>query len=103
MSSSTIIEVILSIPRGKVATYGQVARLAGYPNGARLVVWTLNSQRKRDDLPWYRIVKARGNISLPSGNGYELQKAMLIAEGVTFGTDDRIDLSRFGWQPGGQA
>jgi methylated-DNA-protein-cysteine methyltransferase related protein len=99
MSSNAIVEIILSIPRGKVATYGQVARLAGYANGARLVVWALNSNRKRPDLPWYRIVNARGGISLAPGDGYELQKSLLSAEGVDFGPDDRIDLSRFQWQP----
>ena len=103
MSSSLIVEVILRIPRGEVATYGQVARLAGYANGGRLVAWTLNSQGKRYDLPWYRIVNARGGISLRRGDGYELQKAMLTAEGVSFGPDDRIDLSRFRWQPGEEA
>jgi len=103
MNSTPIVEVLLHIPRGKVATYGQVARLAGYANGARLVVWTLHSQRKRHDLPWYRIVNARGGISLPQGDGYELQKAMLTAEGVRFGSGDRIDLARFQWQPGEEA
>ncbi len=100
MSSTAIVDVILRIPRGKVATYGQVARLAGYPRGARLVVWTLNSHRKGPELPWHRIVNARGGISLPQGKGYEVQKEMLIAEGVIFGPDDRIDLSRFQWRRG---
>lgn len=103
MGSTPIVEVILRIPRGKVATYGQVARLAGYPNGARLVVWTLHSQQKRHGLPWHRIVNVRGGISLPRGDGYELQKAMLIAEGVKFASGDRIDLARFQWQPGEEA
>jgi methylated-DNA-protein-cysteine methyltransferase-like protein len=100
MGSSAIVDVILSIPRGKVATYGQVVRLAGRPRGARLVAWTLHSHRKHPDLPWYRIVNARGGISLRRGDGYELQKEMLTAEGVIFGPGDRIDLSRFQWQPG---
>jgi methylated-DNA-protein-cysteine methyltransferase-like protein len=99
MSGTAIVDVILRIPRGKVATYGQVARLAGYPRGARLVAWTLNSHRKRPDLPWYRIINVRGGISLPRGGGYELQKEMLTAEGVVFGPGDLIDLSRFQWQP----
>ena len=100
MTGGAIVDVILRIPRGKVATYGQIARLAGYPGGARLVVWTLNSHRKRRDLPWHRIVNAQGGISLPRAEGYELQKEMLTAEGVIFGPGDRIDLSRFQWQPG---
>lgn len=99
MSNSAIVDVILSVPWGKVATYGQVARLAGRPGGARLVAWTLNSHRKHPELPWYRIVNVRGGISLPRGKGYELQREMLIAEGVIFGHDDRIDLPRFQWVP----
>lgn len=99
-STDFIADVILRIPRGKVATYGQVARLAGLAGGARLVVWTLNSHRRRAELPWHRIINARGGISLPPGEGYELQKELLESEGVVFGPDDRIDLSRFQWEPG---
>jgi methylated-DNA-protein-cysteine methyltransferase-like protein len=95
-----IVDVILRIPRGKVATYGQIARLAGLPGRARLVVWTLNSHRKHSELPWHRIINARGAISLPHGKGYEVQKELLLAEGVLFGVDDHIDLSRFQWVPG---
>jgi methylated-DNA-protein-cysteine methyltransferase related protein len=99
VSSSTIVDVILRVPRGKVAAYGQVARLAGHPGGARLVVWALGSHRKHPELPWHRIVNARGAISLPRGKGYELQKEMLMAEGVIFDPGDRIDMSRFQWAP----
>jgi methylated-DNA-protein-cysteine methyltransferase-like protein len=100
MSVNPIVDVVLRIPRGKVATYGQVARLAGYPNGARMVVWVLNSQWEKHELPWFRLVNVKGSISLPDGDGYELQKSMLEAEGVEFDSRDRIDLIRFGWNPG---
>ena len=99
MGGNPIVKVILRIPLGKVATYGQVARLAGYANGARLVAWALHNQSKKHDLPWHRIVNARGGISLPRGRDHEVQKAMLTAEGVAFGPGDRIDLSRFRWHP----
>jgi methylated-DNA-protein-cysteine methyltransferase related protein len=97
METNPIVEVVLRIPKGKVATYGQIARAAGYPNGARVVVWTLNSQSRKHGLPWHRVVNAKGTISLAPGDGYELQKSMLVAEGVEFDTRDRIDLKRFGW------
>jgi len=81
--------VIKKIPRGKVATYGQVAALAGNPRAARQVVRILHSSSDKD----------KRKISLPPGRGYELQKAMLTDEGVVFGLGDTIDFKRFLWQP----
>jgi len=83
--------VIKKIPRGKVATYGQVAALAGNPRAARQVVRILHSSSDKDN--------SKRKISLPPGRGYELQKAMLTDEGVVFGLGDTIDFKRFLWQP----
>ncbi len=91
--------LIKQIPRGKVATYGQVAALAGSPLGARQVVRVLHSSSRKDNLPWHRIINSSGKISLPPGGGYEEQKALLLAEGIIFRTDDSIDLSHYLWQP----
>jgi len=93
------IAVIRKIPRGKVATYGQIAAMAGSPRGARQVVRTLHSSSEKENLPWYRVVNREGRISLKSGSGYELQKAMLTDEGVTFGRNDAIDLTHYQWFP----
>lgn len=93
------VAVIKKIPKGKVATYGQVAALAGDPRGARQVVRILNSSWKKEKLPWQRIINARGTISLPRGAGYEMQKGMLQDEGIVFGLDDTVDLERFLWKP----
>lgn len=90
---------IKRIPRGRVASYGQIAAMAGNPRGARQVVRVLHASSTKDKLPWHRVINRTGRISLPSGSGYELQRAMLADEGVAFGLNDRIDLSRFGWQP----
>lgn len=87
------------IPRGKVATYGQIAALAGSPRGARQVVWILHSSSDKDELPWHRVINAKGQIGLPRGSGFELQKALLEQEGVIFDRTDTIDLKRFGWKP----
>lgn len=95
--SVRVVETIRRIPRGLVATYCQVAALAGNPRAARQVVRILHSCSAKEDLPWHRVVNARGTISLSSGRGYELQRARLEHEGVAFGIGDRIDLSRFGW------
>ena len=92
-------QVIKSIPKGKVATYGQIAALAGEPRGARQVVRVLNTSSEKHKLPWYRVINRNGQISLPPGGGYELQKSMLEKEGVKFGLDDTVNLNRFQWQP----
>lgn len=73
-------EAILRIPRGKVATYGAVARAAGYPGAARQVVWAL---RQSHGLPWHRVLAAGGRIALPGELGFE-QRMRLEQEGVQF-------------------
>jgi methylated-DNA-protein-cysteine methyltransferase-like protein len=94
-----VIARIKSIPHGKVATYGQIAALAGNPRGARQVVRALHSSSAKEKLPWHRVVNAKGTVSLPRADGYELQRSLLEAEGVEFGLRDTIDLARFRWTP----
>lgn len=94
-----VIIAIKYVPRGKVATYGLIALVAGNPRGARQVAWTLHSVTEKEKLPWHRLINSQGKISLPKGGGYETQKELLIEEGVTFDRQDRIDLDRFLWQP----
>jgi methylated-DNA-protein-cysteine methyltransferase related protein len=92
-------QVLKRIPRGKVATYGQIAVLAGNPLGARQVAWTLHSCAEKYNLPWQRVIGSKGKISLPKRGGYELQKKLLVREGVKFGKGDLIDLDRYLWEP----
>jgi len=87
-------ELIRSIPKGKVATYGQIAGMAGDPRGARQVVRVLNTQK---NLPWHRVLAAGGRITLP-GPGGALQRKLLEAEGVGFEPDGTIPLAVHGWQ-----
>ncbi len=94
-----VITAIKKIPKGKVATYGQIAALAGNPRAARQVVRVLHSCSDKDKLPWHRVINCKGSISLKRGQGYELQKAMLADEGVIFGEHDLIDLNRYLWTP----
>jgi len=89
---------IKKIPRGKVATYGQIAALAGNPRAARQVAWVLHSASDQEKLPWQRVINSQGGISLPRYGGYELQRALLLKEGVKFDSNDRIDLTRFQWR-----
>jgi methylated-DNA-protein-cysteine methyltransferase-like protein len=74
-------DTIRRIPKGKVSTYGDVARAAGFPGCARQVVWALRGSSR--GLPWHRVVAAKGKISLPGENGLE-QRFRLEAEGVVF-------------------
>lgn len=81
-------EAILKIPRGKVASYGEVARAAGFPGAARQVVWAL---RQSHGLPWHRVLAAGGRIALPGEAGFE-QRLRLEAEGVRF-SGSRVNMS----------
>jgi methylated-DNA-protein-cysteine methyltransferase-like protein len=95
-------QFIKAIPAGKVATYGQIAMMAGNPGGVRGVVWILHSSSQKANLPWHRVINRKGKISLSPGQGFEEQKSRLEAEGVQFDGEDRIDLDRFLWRPGDQ-
>ncbi|MDQ7798998.1 MAG: MGMT family protein [Candidatus Edwardsbacteria bacterium] len=96
--SSQIISVIKRIPCGKVATYGQIAALAGNPRGARAVIWLLHSSSGKEKLPWHRVINGQGMISLKPGQGCEEQRARLESEGVEFDLYGRVDLERHRWQ-----
>jgi len=94
-------DVIRSIPRGKVATYAQVAALAGNHRAARQVARVLHSSSDKDRLPWQRVINSRGGISLKRGRGFEQQKLLLIKEGVRVNRLGRLDLDMFLWEPVG--
>lgn len=91
------IEVIRSIPEGKVATYGGVAAMAGNPRAARQVVRILHTCSKKEGLPWQRVINREGRISLKRGQGYEEQKLLLEQEGVEFDLSGRVNLEEFLW------
>lgn len=95
-----IYAVIARIPPGRVATYGQIAALAGLPRQARRVGYALRVQPEGSGLPWHRVINAQGGIS-DRGMGWEAgyQRHLLEEEGVTFDARGRIDLDRFQWDP----
>ena len=96
--------VVRRIPRGRVATYGQVAALAGLGGLARQVGYALHALPGEGFAPWHRVVNARGAISLPPGGGADVtQRLRLEREGVRFDARGRIDLERFGWRSGARA
>jgi len=92
--------VIRSIPRGRVATYGQVAEMAGLPRRARLVGRALREMPDDTGVPWHRVINAGGRISVRGSVGsVREQRRLLRAEGVVFDESGRISLDRFGWAP----
>jgi len=94
-------EVARRIPRGRVATYGQVAALAGLPGRARQAGYAMAALPDESDVPWHRVVNARGEVSRRSGGpAFEkIQRLLLEAEGIAFDAAGRIPLDRYGWRP----
>jgi methylated-DNA-protein-cysteine methyltransferase-like protein len=90
-------ETVRQIPKGLVATYGEVAAEAGFPGQARMVGYALHALPPGSGVPWQRVINAMGKISFPSGSeAYTRQKDLLRKEGIVF-RGDRIDRRRFGW------
>jgi len=92
-----VYDVVFQIPRGQVATYGQVARIVGPACDARRVGWALASLGNRKDVPpvpWQRVVGSGGRIRLPGNE----QRALLEREGIVFDERGRIDMEWFGWE-----
>ncbi|MBA3496979.1 MAG: MGMT family protein [Gemmatimonadales bacterium] len=97
-----IYAVVRRIPRGRVATYGQVAELAGLAGHARQVGYALHALRDGTVVPWHRVINAAGAVSLRSASGDELtQRQLLEAEGVGFDLRGRVRLSAVRWRPRG--
>ena len=95
-----VYSVVRQIPRGRVATYGQIARLAGLPGGARQVGYALHQLPEDESVPWQRVVNARGEVSARALAGMEqIQRQLLEAEGLEFDPSGRLDLARFLWRP----
>ena len=98
-----IYAIVRRIPRGRVATYGQVAELAGLAGHARQVGYALHALRDGSAVPWHRVINAQGRISSPPRSGpWREQRRRLEAEGVVF-IGGRVNLARFGWQRTGDS
>ncbi|MCL2357675.1 MAG: MGMT family protein [Defluviitaleaceae bacterium] len=90
--SQAVYEIVKDIPRGRVISYGEIARMLGNPRGARMVGWAMS--RCPEGLPWHRVVMADGKIS--GGDFADLRRAMLEDEDVIFLPDGRVDMKRCG-------
>lgn len=97
---NAILAVIRSIPKGRTASYGQVAALAGKPRGARQVSRVLHSLSAKEFLPWHRVINSNGCISLPMPGHGSLQASLLRKEKVEVSEQGRIDTARYGWKAG---
>jgi methylated-DNA-protein-cysteine methyltransferase related protein len=91
-----VYELVRTVPAGRVVTYGQVAEALGAYRGARAVGYALRALSGPDGVPWWRVLNASGGIS-PRGEGHgaEMQREMLVAEGVEFGLAGTVDLRRY--------
>ncbi len=96
-----IYTIVSRIPCGRVATYGQVARLAGIPGHARLVGYALSALGPHSRVPWHRVVNARGEVSPRSGGSeaHVLQRLLLQREGIRFDRRGQVALARLRWRP----
>ena len=90
-------QVVAQIPHGRVATYGQVAALAGLPRGARRVGRAMAQLPQGSTLPWHRVINAAGRTAIP-GTGGARQRRLLCAEGVAF-VNGKVDMQRWRWCP----
>ena len=89
--------IIKQIPKGKVATYGQIATIVGIQN-PRLVGFALASQKGDTGLPWFRVINSKGEISFPAeSDGFKIQYSLLLNEGIIFDSKNRINLKQFSW------
>jgi methylated-DNA-protein-cysteine methyltransferase-like protein len=98
-SYKRIYAVVKKVPRGKVATYGQIAAIAGMPRHARQVGYALHALPAESKLPWHRVINTRGEISPRTwSENHLLQRILLEDEGVEFDASGRVSLARFGWR-----
>jgi methylated-DNA-protein-cysteine methyltransferase-like protein len=89
--------VVRQIPKGKVASYGDIANLCGFFGQARKVGYSLHALPRGSKVPWHRVINSQGKISLPRTSGhYARQKHLLEKEGVVF-KKGKVDLTEFGW------
>lgn len=96
-----IYAAVMAVPAGRVATYGQIARVAGLPGRARLVGFALRMLPEDTAVPWHRVVNAQGAISGRGRPENEHEQRLLLEyEGVEFDVRDRVELARFQWEIG---
>lgn len=94
---SSVYEAVSEIPKGKVATYGQIAKIIGLPRHARHVGFALSNLPNESDVPWYRVINSKGETHPRHGGTDSRQRDRLEAEGIEFNTYGRINLKQYQW------
>lgn len=91
--------LVRMIPRGRVASYGQIAAYLGHPRAARTVGWALHGIPEGSDVPWQRVINAKGRITISNVEySATLQRQLLEEEGIIFGDDERVDMGAYRWE-----
>ncbi|MFY9199009.1 MAG: MGMT family protein [Acutalibacteraceae bacterium] len=99
-SYEKIYNIVKKIPKGQVATYGQIARLAGNPRWSRVVGYALHVNPDSSKIPCHRVVNRYGELSKAFAfGGQQAQRMLLEMEGIEFLQDDRVELEKYQWQP----
>lgn len=97
-----VYEVVRQIPKGKVATYGQIAKIIGEPRKAKIVGWALHSNPYKETVPCHRVVNRNGELSGSFAfGGMEVQRKLLEEEGIIFDENGRINLQKYLWKANG--
>lgn len=96
---SRVLSAVRRIPYGKVASYGDIAAMVGFPRSARGVGRVLSQLPQGSDVPWWRVVNHAGNLSIPA-MGRPLQRVLLLEEGVSFRSNGSVEMKRFRWDGG---
>jgi methylated-DNA-protein-cysteine methyltransferase-like protein len=99
-SYQRIYATVKRIPRGRVATYGQIATLAGLDGHARQVGYALHSLPDGVHIPWHRVINTKGEVSMrTTSDSHELQRMLLEEEGVVFSIEGKVSFAKFRWKP----
>lgn len=98
-SYAQVYAVVRRVPRGRVATYGQIAQLAGLGDHARMVGYALAALSHTSTVPWHRVINAQGMVSPRRSGDTMSQRMRLEVEGVRFDARGRVGFARYGWQP----
>lgn len=96
-----VFNIVKDIPKGKVATYGQLAKMVGAPKMAQFIGYALHSKRRPEDVPCHRVVNRLGDLSCGEAfGGWEAHYKLLKSEGVLFLPDGKVDMKKCQWEPG---
>jgi methylated-DNA-protein-cysteine methyltransferase-like protein len=100
----SILDIVRKIPRGKVMSYGQIAKYIGAPKASREVGWSMHSLGGTSDFPWWRVLNSKGKITIKESwdSGSDVQQHLLEAEGVVFNNDHALDMSQYQYHPEGE-